>query len=69
MPERLLSKESIAALLDVGVRHIWYLSAANELGKPIYVGRKKATRWRASAVTAFIKRRERRPRMSKEVST
>jgi excisionase family DNA binding protein len=51
-PSRLLSVESVAELLDVSKRHVYRLSDAGRMPRPIKLG--GAVRWDAAAIADWI---------------
>jgi prophage regulatory protein len=52
-PARLLTVESVAEMLDVSKRHVYRLSDAGRMPRPIKLG--GAVRWDQSAICEWIK--------------
>jgi predicted DNA-binding transcriptional regulator AlpA len=53
-PDRLLTAQSLARLLDVSLRQIWRLRAARRLPSPVRLGR-RTVRWRESDISEYVR--------------
>jgi excisionase family DNA binding protein len=51
-PSRLLTVESVASMLDVSKRHVYRLSDAGKMPRPIKLG--GAVRWDGTAISSWI---------------